>query len=267
MNVQPCWTLSGLQWQEPGAGDASVALTHTSCCCPPPRPQVCLFLANLRGDTETDEGLRAECEQYGSFERCFVMRNAAGDSKHYAFCEFTLPSGAAACKEAWTKAGDAQRPQRDASGTGALALPACRGAGILGVPQMPLACLTHPAQLPPAHRLIILGHKPPLPPLLPPACPPAATLAHPPSHPTSRHHQQASASLYGSSCSERRQPPSRVWRACLPPPCMLTTCHRWVGGSDAHVHGAMLGLRATACSCKLSVCSGSFADADTPRLH
>lgn len=49
------------------------------------------------------------------------MRNPAGDSKGYAFVEFTLPSAAAACKEAWNKAGEAQRPQaqRDAAGGGA----------------------------------------------------------------------------------------------------------------------------------------------------
>ena len=94
------------------------------CCarhpCPPARPQVCLFLANLRGEAEEDGGLRATCEQYGAVERCFVVRNPAGDSKRYAFCEFTLPASAAACKEAWNRAGDAQRPQaqRDASGAG-----------------------------------------------------------------------------------------------------------------------------------------------------
>lgn len=49
------------------------------------------------------------------------MRNPAGDSKGYAFVEFALPGAAAACKEAWNKAGEAQRPQaqRDAAGGGA----------------------------------------------------------------------------------------------------------------------------------------------------
>lgn len=49
------------------------------------------------------------------------MRNPSGDSKGYAFVEFTLPGAAAACKEAWNKAGEAQRPQlqRDAAGAGA----------------------------------------------------------------------------------------------------------------------------------------------------
>ena len=75
----------------------------------PTHPQVTLFLANLRGEEESDEGLRATCEQHGALERCFVVRNATGDSKHYAFAEFTLPAQAAACKEAWNKAGEAQR--------------------------------------------------------------------------------------------------------------------------------------------------------------
>lgn len=48
------------------------------------------------------------------------MRNPAGASKGYAFAEFTLPGCAAACKEAWNKAGEALRPQaaRDATGEG-----------------------------------------------------------------------------------------------------------------------------------------------------
>lgn len=49
------------------------------------------------------------------------MRNPAGDSKGYAFVEFALPGAAAACKEAWNKAGEAQRQQvqSDVSGGGA----------------------------------------------------------------------------------------------------------------------------------------------------
>lgn len=39
-----------------------------------PPPQVSLFLSNLRGEAETDAGLRAYCEQYGPLERCFVVR-------------------------------------------------------------------------------------------------------------------------------------------------------------------------------------------------
>lgn len=82
--------------------------------------QVCLFLSNLPHNAESDEGLRATCAMYGALERCFVMRNPAGASKGYAFAEFTLPGSAAACKEAWNKAGEALRPQlpRESSGDG-----------------------------------------------------------------------------------------------------------------------------------------------------
>lgn len=75
--------------------------------------QVCLFLNNLSGDVASDEGLRAHCAAHGPLERCFVVRNPAGDSKHYALVEFTLPSHAAACKEAWNKEGEARKPTRD----------------------------------------------------------------------------------------------------------------------------------------------------------
>ncbi|KAL4458497.1 hypothetical protein ABPG75_013362 [Micractinium tetrahymenae] len=78
--------------------------------------EVCLFLANLPADAESDEGLRAACAAHGALERCFVMRTPSGASKGYAFAEFTLPGCAAACKEAWNKAGEALRPPRDASG-------------------------------------------------------------------------------------------------------------------------------------------------------
>ena len=50
---------------------------RAACLASPPAPQVCLFLANLRGGDETDEGLRASCEQYGALERCFVVRAVA----------------------------------------------------------------------------------------------------------------------------------------------------------------------------------------------
>ncbi|KAL4426495.1 hypothetical protein ABPG77_008353 [Micractinium sp. CCAP 211/92] len=80
--------------------------------------EVCLFLSNLPSDADSDEGLRSACAVYGALERCFVMRNPAGASKGYAFAEFTLPGSAAACKEAWNKAGEALRPQlpRESSG-------------------------------------------------------------------------------------------------------------------------------------------------------
>lgn len=67
--------------------------------------------------------MRAACAAHGALERCFVMRNPAGASKGYAFAEFTLPGCAAACKEAWNKAGEALRPQtqRDSSGEGEVA--------------------------------------------------------------------------------------------------------------------------------------------------
>ena len=79
--------------------------------------QVCLFLANLRGEAaDSDAALRAFCGIYGALERCFVARNPAGDSKLYGFAEFTLPAAAAACRDAFNAAGDAQKRPREAGG-------------------------------------------------------------------------------------------------------------------------------------------------------
>jgi hypothetical protein len=114
---------------EPDAGklaDAAVAALRGAA----PRPQlrgaelhfertaadVSLFLGNVPAEAEGEAGeaaLRAECQRYGALERCFVVRNPAGASKGYAFCEYALPSAAAAAGAGWHKAGlQAGRPAR-----------------------------------------------------------------------------------------------------------------------------------------------------------
>ncbi|CAD7702685.1 unnamed protein product [Ostreobium quekettii] len=65
--------------------------------------RVTIFLGNLPADWGTDAALREAMEQYGQVERCFTMRNRDGESKDYAFVEFTLPSAAAKCKEVLDK--------------------------------------------------------------------------------------------------------------------------------------------------------------------
>ena len=63
----------------------------------PPLP-VTLFVGNMSSDD--DVKLRADMEQYGKLERCFVMRSADGVSKGYAFVEFSLPDAATRAKDA-----------------------------------------------------------------------------------------------------------------------------------------------------------------------
>ena len=63
----------------------------------PPLP-VTLFIGNMSDDD--DAKLRADMEQYGSTERCFVMRTAEGGAKGYAIVEFSLPSSAGRAKDA-----------------------------------------------------------------------------------------------------------------------------------------------------------------------
>ena len=64
-----------------------------------PEPRVTIFLGNLPSEWETDTLLREYMEQYGELQRCFIMRNKDGESKDYAFVEFSLPNAAANCKE------------------------------------------------------------------------------------------------------------------------------------------------------------------------
>lgn len=63
----------------------------------PPLP-VTLFVGNMSSDD--DVKLRADMEQYGKLERCFVMRSGDGVSKGYAFVEFSLPDAATRAKDA-----------------------------------------------------------------------------------------------------------------------------------------------------------------------
>ena len=78
--------------------------------------EVTLFLANV---TSSDEDLRARCEPYGTLERCFIMRNPAGQSKSYGFVEYSAPSAATACREAWARTAEEQRrPRPDPGGGG-----------------------------------------------------------------------------------------------------------------------------------------------------
>ncbi len=67
----------------------------------PPMP-VTLFVGNMTADHD-DERLRAEMEEFGAIERCFVMRNGEGVSKGYGFVEFSLPASATAAKDAIEK--------------------------------------------------------------------------------------------------------------------------------------------------------------------
>ncbi|GAX82141.1 hypothetical protein CEUSTIGMA_g9569.t1 [Chlamydomonas eustigma] len=62
----------------------------------PPVP-LALFIGNI--DHDDDQQLRSTLEQYGSVERCFVMRNKEGVSKGYAFVEYSLPASATIAKE------------------------------------------------------------------------------------------------------------------------------------------------------------------------
>lgn len=57
--------------------------------CPPPLLQTTLFVGNLTHDNEAE--LRSEMLEYGDLERCFIVTNAAGASKGYAFVEYTHP--------------------------------------------------------------------------------------------------------------------------------------------------------------------------------
>lgn len=60
----------------------SLALTNVYHLPPAILPlQVSLFLANLKGDINNDEKLLEEMKQYGTVERCFILRNPNGDSK------------------------------------------------------------------------------------------------------------------------------------------------------------------------------------------
>jgi hypothetical protein len=62
-----------------------------------PSLSVTLFLGNVL--TEDDDQLRAEMEQYGPVDRCFVMRNPEGLSKGYGFVEYCLPAAAHKARE------------------------------------------------------------------------------------------------------------------------------------------------------------------------
>ena len=76
--------------------------------------EVTLYLSNL-GDMD-DEALRQRCAPYGQLERCFVLRTADGRSKEMGFAEFSVPSAAAACREAVVRAAEAARPRERGAG-------------------------------------------------------------------------------------------------------------------------------------------------------
>eukprot|EP00195_Chlamydomonas_chlamydogama_P017919 CAMPEP_0202896070 /NCGR_PEP_ID=MMETSP1392-20130828/5135_1 /ASSEMBLY_ACC=CAM_ASM_000868 /TAXON_ID=225041 /ORGANISM="Chlamydomonas chlamydogama, Strain SAG 11-48b" /LENGTH=882 /DNA_ID=CAMNT_0049581299 /DNA_START=95 /DNA_END=2743 /DNA_ORIENTATION=+ len=57
---------------------------------------VTLFIGNV---TDDEERLRTDMEQFGTLERCFIMRNPEGSSKGYGFAEYSLPSGATKAKD------------------------------------------------------------------------------------------------------------------------------------------------------------------------
>ena len=63
----------------------------------PPLP-VTLFVGNMSEDD--DAKLRADMEQYGALERCFLMRTPQGGARGYAFVEFSLPASAGRAKDA-----------------------------------------------------------------------------------------------------------------------------------------------------------------------
>ena len=63
-----------------------------------PTLAVTLFLGNMSNDD--DAALRADMEQFGTLERCFVMRNGEGVGKGYAIVEFSLPGAATKAKDA-----------------------------------------------------------------------------------------------------------------------------------------------------------------------
>lgn len=151
----------------------------------PPPPQVCLFLSHLRGEAESDQGLRAAAAAHGALERCFVMRNPAGASKGYAIVEFAKASDAAGFREAWNRAGAEQKTPYGGGHPAAAA-----GA-------VPLACLCTCAWLP-------LEHGRPL-----TRCPPCP--AYPSVQPLARR----------SSAPRRWR--CAPWARSSPPPCLWRT--------------------------------------------
>ncbi|GMH42327.1 hypothetical protein BSKO_10246 [Bryopsis sp. KO-2023] len=68
-----------------------------------PELRTTIFVCNLPKDLHVDENLKATMTQFGSVERCFVLRNKEGASKDYAFVEYTHPSSAENAKQVLDK--------------------------------------------------------------------------------------------------------------------------------------------------------------------
>ncbi|KAL3159657.1 hypothetical protein ABBQ38_010066 [Trebouxia sp. C0009 RCD-2024] len=73
-------------------------------------PQVQLFIGNITEEWSDDVSLRRKMEEYGPVERCLVVHNHKGQTKGYAFVEYSVPNGALKCKEGMDKIEAEMRP-------------------------------------------------------------------------------------------------------------------------------------------------------------